>query len=95
MRHFFIGLFITSLLATGGAYYWRAYLPENNVEIFYSCPNKPDGSAPEQTMCIRSEMWPSSRQRDVLIIAIVLSCVSAIGSAYQIWWRNRPAQPNP
>ena len=86
MRRFFITLFVLSLLATAGTYYWRTYLPE--VAAPQSAPQTRGYSgdeAPSPGPRSRSAegRQPSDRQDMAVTISILSSVISAIAAVLQ------------
>jgi len=92
MRRFFIALFILSLIASAGAYYWREYQPEKVV----SAPISKRSLAPEEgapSVATRSERVlekaPSERQDLAMTISILSSIISAAAALLQTWLTAR------
>jgi hypothetical protein len=97
MRKFFVGLFIVSLLAVGGTYYWRTYHPESNSaeELRIAASRSPQKSLARDKAeeAIRNASAqvdvPSQRQDWAMIISVVSSIVSALGAMAQVWLTHR------
>jgi hypothetical protein len=100
MRRFFTVLFILSLIATAGAFYWRTFLPEAKVPVANSTVER---SAPEAApsageasrRSFGSEQLrefiktPSDRQNLALTISILSSIISAVAAVAQTWLTAR------
>lgn len=91
MRRFFIVLFVFSLLATAGTYYWRTYMPEGEVIAFApqaetrSFQERAPGGAPEGSAGRLVLQEPSERQDLAVTISIVSSIISALAAIAQTW----------
>ena len=97
MRRFFITLFVLSLIATAGAWYWRTYLPEKTVAETSSKFNRnfqPNSEGQEsgspQAQSFRDiAKAPSERQDLAVTISIVSSIISALAAVLQTWLAAR------
>lgn len=94
MRRFFVVLFVLSLVATAGAYYWRTYYPEHAAaEAPSSEPGRRsitrdnDGSGARSFR--ESVKLPSDRQDLAVTISILSSIVSALAAVLQTWLTAR------
>lgn len=94
MRNFFIGLLIMSLLAVGGAYYWRVYYPESRQELVVTATRKVEIENGDQNRSYmkaapEEQKAPSERQDWAMIISVASSIISALGAAAQVWLTHR------
>ncbi len=102
MRRFFIGVFILSLLATAGAYYWRVYLPEKTVAVAVpqqspgarayrrTAPDSsPEAFSPQSAPQVQTFKEPSERQDLAVTISLVSSVISALAALFQTWLTAR------
>lgn len=94
MRNFFIGLLILSLLAVGGTYYWRTYLPEKVApqELTMGGTRSVAASRDKSNPSLSAgpqEKAPSDRQDWAMIISIASSIISALGAMAQVWLQAR------
>jgi hypothetical protein len=95
MRRFIIGLFIISLCAVGGTWYWKTYYPEDKIVAMRTVPHSrgmerslTDPNAHEM-MAPRS----SGRQDMAMTISILSSVISALAAVAQAWFARRPPMP--
>ncbi|MBX2805629.1 MAG: hypothetical protein KTR19_06635 [Hyphomicrobiales bacterium] len=98
MRRFFSVLFLVSIMATGAAYYWRTYQPEQTVAA--SAPAAEDSAetsaqrrgfgtrslSPENVTVVRE---PSDRQDMAMMISLISSVISALAAVFQTWMTAR------
>lgn len=90
MRRFFIGLFIVSLLAAGGAYYWRTYHPESVAARAPSMETGPSmRTLGREKSSLTAEKAPSERQDWAMMISVASSIISALGAVMQVWLTHR------
>jgi hypothetical protein len=94
MRRFFIILFVLSLVATAGAYYWRTYFPEHTAAQAPSTePGRrsitPDNDGSGARSFRESVKLPSDRQDLAVTISILSSIVSALAAVLQTWLTAR------
>ncbi len=91
MRRFFISLFVLSLIATAGAYYWRTYQPEVAVSVEPGARtfSPGDQEAGPEARSSRVERVPSDRQDLAVTISIWSSVISAIAAILQTWLTAR------
>lgn len=92
MRRFFIAIFVLSLLATAGAWYWRTYLPEASVASREApatrglngdqAPGGAGGGGGSGTMG-GEDRTASARQDLAVTISIWSSVISAIAAVLQ------------
>jgi hypothetical protein len=95
MRRFFVILFVLSLVATAGAYYWRTYYPEHTAAAEApstepgrrSITRDNDGSGARSFR--ESVRLPSDRQDLAVTISILSSIVSALAAVLQTWLTAR------
>ena len=87
MRRFFVSLFIVSLLAAGGTYYWRTQHPEGTVVA----PMSGDARAlsSREKARTKAEKAPSERQDTAMMISVVSSVISALAAILQAWFTRR------
>ncbi len=98
MRRFFIGLFIISLCAAGGTWYWKTYYPEvSATAATRSLQNNSDDVSTFSSPSVREMMEPrsSSRQDTAMMISILSSVISALAAVAQAWFARRGALPPP
>lgn len=97
MRRFFIALFIISLCAAGGTWYWKTYHPEGTVLATRSLPDSRDGARAFRSPNTREMMAPrsSDRQDLAVTVSILSSVVSALAAMAQAWFARRGAVPPP
>jgi hypothetical protein len=92
MRRFFIALFIVSLCAAGGTWYWKTYHPEGSATIATrSLPGNSDGVRAFRSPSAREMMEPrsSGRQDMAMTISIMSSVISAMAAVAQAWFARR------
>ncbi len=91
MRRFFVSLFVVSLVAAGGTYYWRTNFPEGT-------PLAASEPLSGQTRSLRPEekaapsvveKAPSERQDLAMTVSIISSVVSALAAVAQAWFARR------
>lgn len=88
MRRFFMTIFVLSLLATAGAWYWRTYLPEETISS--SAPatrglngDQAPGSPSAGGASAGEDRTASARQDLAVTISIWSSVISAIAAVLQ------------
>jgi hypothetical protein len=88
MRRFFVSLFIVSLLAVGGTYYWRTYYPEalSAAPVSGQLRSLAPGEKAHRTVAERA---PSDRQDLAMMVSVVSSLVSAAAAVAQAWYARR------
>ena len=92
MRRFFVSLFVISLLATAGTFYWRTYLPEATgvLQIPEAAPRGVTGDdAVARSYREVTTKAPSSRQDLAVTISILSSIISAAAALLQTWLTAR------
>ncbi len=91
MRRFFVTLFVVSLIAAGGAYYWRTNFPEGTAFLAKRPPSgQMRGLTPgEKAAPSTLQRAPSERQDLAVTISIVSSLVSALAAVAQAWFTRR------
>jgi hypothetical protein len=98
MRRFFVGLFIISLCAAGGTWYWKTYYPEGHATVATrSLPSNRDDVRAFHRPNTREMMEPrsSGRQDMAMTISILSSVISALAAVAQAWFARRGAVPPP
>lgn len=96
MRRFFVGLFIISLCAAGGAWYWKTYYPEGHATVATrSLPSNSGNVRSFRRPNTREMMVPKSsgRQDMAMTISILSSVISALAAVAQAWFARRPSTP--
>jgi hypothetical protein len=87
MRRFFITIFVLSLLATAGTWYWRTYLPEESASASAPATRGLSGDqapgAPSAGGAPAGEGVASARQDLAVTISIWSSVISAIAAVLQ------------
>jgi hypothetical protein len=92
MRRFLISLFVLSIIATAGVYYWRTYLPEASVQAPASETAPGDAATDRATRSLpksfgtettRTFKAPSERQDLAMMISILSSVISAVAAVAQ------------
>jgi hypothetical protein len=97
MRRFFTVLFVLSIIATAGAFYWRTYLPEGGVPVASersfnppSAGSADQDSSAEAPQSLRERIrQPSDRQDLAVTISILSSIISAVAALAQTWLTAR------
>ena len=93
MRRFFFALFVLSVIATAGAYYWRTYLPEAIATVSDRsrsiAPGAESESAVPEARSFQLEKVPSDRQDFAVTISIWSSIISALAAIVQTWLTAR------
>ncbi len=100
MRRFFAVLFILSVIATAGAFYWRTFLPEARVPVADAtieryAPEAAPGAGEASRRGFGSDQLrefiktPSGRQNLALTISILSSIISAVAAVAQTWLTAR------
>lgn len=95
MRRFFIALFLISIVATGGAYYWRTYLPEattitlNKSQSREIAPGEQEAAPSARSRSFEELKEPSQRQDLAMTISILSSVISALAAVVQTWMAAR------
>jgi hypothetical protein len=82
MRRFFVALFIISLCAAGGTWYWKTYYPEGARVAFDDAPAARGVERSFRSPSTREMMQPrpSNRQDLAVTVSILSSLVSALAA---------------
>ena len=90
MRRFFVALFIVSLLAAGGTYYWRTHYPEGARLATETVAGGARAlNSGEKAARTKAEKAPSERQDMAMTISLVSSLISAFAAVAQAWFTRR------
>lgn len=99
MRRFLVTFFVLSIIATGGAFYWRTYLPEGPAAVARPMTQSARPSSELSRGADRAEprevhKKASDRQDMAMIISIVSSVISAIAALAQTLITARAYRPS-